>query len=117
MRTGIPGGASPLEKAESLARAARADEEDRDEASSLGAREGMEAAQPANRPSPEPASNGDAIERYDDLEPEEVVALLGSMERDDLLALRDHERAAAARPRILAAIDGVLARREAAQRG
>ena len=116
-RTGIPGGASPLEKAESLARAARADEEDRDEASSLGAREGLEAAQPANRPSPEPASNGDAIERYDDLEPEEVVALLGSMERDDLLALRDHERAAAARPRILAAIDGVLARREAAQRG
>jgi UDP-glucose 4-epimerase len=115
-RTGIPGGASPLQKAESLARAARADEEDRDAASSLGAREDM-GGEPATGPGPEPASNGEPIERYDDLEPEEVVALLGSMDSDDLLALRDHERAAAARPRILAAIDGVLARREAAQPG
>jgi hypothetical protein len=111
-RTGTPGGASPREKAESLARAARADEEDRDALSTIGATEGV------GRP-PESGPNGDVtpIERYDDLEPEEVVSLLGSMDSDDLLALRDHERAASARPRILAAIDGVLARREAAQRG
>jgi UDP-glucose 4-epimerase len=118
-RTGSPGGSSPLEQAETLARAARADEEDRDAASSLEPTlaDRLEGTDP--EAVAEPASNGDPtpIERYDDLEPEEVVSLLGSMDSDDLLALRDHERAAGARPRILAAIDGVLARREAAQRG
>jgi hypothetical protein len=39
------------------------------------------------------------------------------MDTDDLFALRDHERSAGARPRILAAIDGVLARREATRAG
>jgi len=62
---------------------------------------------------PQPAT---PIERYDDLEAEEIVSLLGSLETGALLALRDHERGASARPRILAAIDGVLARREATQR-
>jgi UDP-glucose 4-epimerase len=122
-RTGATGGDSPVEQAEALVRAARQDEEERDAASSLRdpdpARPGPEHAhEDDDRASaPAQASNGDPIERYDDLEPDEVVALLGSMDSDDLLALRDHERAAAARPRILAAIDGVLARREAAQRG
>jgi hypothetical protein len=45
-----------------------------------------------------------------------VVSLLHSMESADLLALRDHERDARARARILVAIDGVLARRESAHR-
>jgi len=44
------------------------------------------------------------------------VSLLDSLESTDLLALRDHERAERARPRILAAIDSVLTRREAAAR-
>ncbi|TML34402.1 MAG: NAD-dependent epimerase/dehydratase family protein [Actinobacteria bacterium] len=56
------------------------------------------------------------VERYDDLDPEDVVSLLGSLESADLLALRDHERARLRRPRVLAAIDGVLAQREAAPR-
>jgi hypothetical protein len=62
------------------------------------------------------ADDGAPIERYDDLDAEEIVALIGSMESADLLALRDHERDARARPRILVAIDGVLASREAAHR-
>jgi UDP-glucose 4-epimerase len=138
-RTGATGGDSPVEQAEALVRAAKHDAEERDAASSLERpdRGGPERSdgepksdaepQPSDaepgpsdaeqqRP-PEHAPNGGPIERYDDLEPEEVVSLLGSMDTADLLALRDHERSAGARPRILAAIDGVLARREAAQRG
>ena len=67
----------------------------------------------------QPSSENDVPEprrerqRYDDLDPEEVVSLLQSLESSDLLALRDHERAELARPRVLAAIDGVLAQREA----
>jgi UDP-glucose 4-epimerase len=113
-RTGATTAGSPAEQAEALARAARADEEDRDAASDIAAREEGE----AHERSAQPTTNGDGgpIEHYDDLEPEEVVSLLGSMDSDDLLALRDHERRAGARPLILAAIDGLLARREAAER-
>ncbi|MFL5780333.1 MAG: NAD-dependent epimerase/dehydratase family protein [Thermoleophilaceae bacterium] len=118
-RTGTTGGDSPVTQAEALVRAAKRDEEGRDAASSLGDPAGAEPGrEPAGaEPGREPAASGAPIERYDDLEPEEVVSLLGSMDTDGLLALRDHERSAGARPRILAAIDGVLARREAAQRG
>ncbi|MEA2388847.1 MAG: UDP-glucose 4-epimerase, partial [Thermoleophilaceae bacterium] len=113
-RTGVTTAGSPAEQAEALARAARADEEDREAASDISAREEGE----AHERSAQPTTNGDGgpIEHYDDLEPEEVVSLLGSMDSDDLLALRDHERRAGARPLILAAIDGLLARREAAER-
>jgi hypothetical protein len=121
--TGTVGGGSAVQQAEALVRAAKLDEEERDAVSSLSDPDEPEGAQEAEgsgsgaEPQPGQAANGDAIERYDDLAAEEVVSLLGSMDSNDLLALRDHERAAAARPRILAAIDGVLARREAAQRG
>jgi UDP-glucose 4-epimerase len=50
------------------------------------------------------------VEHYDELEAEEVISLLGSLEREDLIALRDHERKARARPSVLHAIDSVLAR-------
>jgi UDP-glucose 4-epimerase len=128
-RTGATGGESAVQQAEALARAARRDEEEREAASSLhheGERGSAAEGEPAagrethadERDSAAArATNGDPIERYDDLEPEDVVSLLGSLDTDDLLALRDHERSAGARPRILAAIDGVLARREAAGRG
>jgi UDP-glucose 4-epimerase len=135
-RTGTTGtsGESTVAQAEALVRAARRDEEARDAAlrdpedgDDEDVRdavprdpEGGDAEGAARRTAPDDpraADDGAPIERYDDLEPEEVVALLGSMDSDDLLALRDHERSVAARPRILAAIDGVLARREAAQRG
>ena len=104
-RTGTPTGSSPADQAESLARAARADEDDR-------------SASPS--PGREPRNGGEPrapVERYSDLEPDEILGLLPSMDSDDLVALRDHERAAGARPRVLAAIDGLLARREAAQAG
>jgi hypothetical protein len=115
-------------EAEALVRAARRDEQERDAALREAAGEEGDPDDQGRQPGgADPAAaeasgaprNGDhgPIERYDDVEPEEVVALLGSMDSADLLALRDHERSAAARPRILAAIDGVLARREAAQRG
>jgi UDP-glucose 4-epimerase len=50
------------------------------------------------------------VEHYDDLAAEEVIALLASLEPDDLVTLRDYERANAGRDRVLAAIDSVLAR-------
>ena len=50
------------------------------------------------------------VEHYDDLAAEEVIALLGSLESDDLALLRAHERDHAGRERVLAAIDSVLAR-------
>ncbi|HEY1276301.1 MAG TPA: NAD-dependent epimerase/dehydratase family protein [Thermoleophilaceae bacterium] len=50
------------------------------------------------------------VAHYDDLEAEEVIALLGSLERNDLVTLRDYERDHGARERVLGAIDSVLAR-------
>ena len=50
------------------------------------------------------------MEHYDDLAAEEVIALLASLERDDLQTLRDHERRHANRARVLSAIESVLAR-------
>jgi UDP-glucose 4-epimerase len=52
------------------------------------------------------------VEHYDDLAAEEVIALLASLEREDLLTLRDYERRHANRARVLSAIESVLARRE-----
>jgi len=51
------------------------------------------------------------VEHYDDLEADEIVSLLDSLEDGDLHALREYERGAHARPRVLAAIDAVVARR------
>ena len=51
------------------------------------------------------------IEGYDDLEPEEIVSLLDSLETADLAALGAHERANLARPRLVSAIETALERR------
>jgi hypothetical protein len=56
---------------------------------------------------PEPAA---PVEQYDDLEIEEIVSLLGSLERSDLEAVRDYEQGARARPGVIQAIEAVLAR-------
>jgi UDP-glucose 4-epimerase len=64
------------------------------------AREEAERAAPARRP----------VEHYDDLAAEEVIALLASLEQGDLRTLREYERVHANRPRVLSAIDSVLAR-------
>jgi UDP-glucose 4-epimerase len=70
-------------------------------------------ARPEPAPAP-PAVREAPVDDYDDLEPEEVISLLGSLEPDDLAALRNYESAGKARDRVLRAIDGVLLRRETA---
>jgi hypothetical protein len=50
-------------------------------------------------------------EHYDDLAQEEVIALLGSLEEPDLETLVEYERDHANRPRVISAIESVLARR------
>jgi hypothetical protein len=74
-------------------------------------RAAAEAAQrPADKPAAVPAAS--PVEHYDDLAAEEVIALLASLEREDLQTLREYERRHANRVRVLAAIESVLARRE-----
>jgi hypothetical protein len=58
-----------------------------------------------------------AIEHYDDLEADEIVGLVDSLENDDLAALLDYERAHLARARVISALEGVLARRRTGDRG
>jgi UDP-glucose 4-epimerase len=70
---------------------------------------------PVPEPEPEPAPPPEPpVEHYDDLEAEEILAVLGSLEPDDLATLREHESAGRARGVVLAAIDGLIARHEAA---
>jgi UDP-glucose 4-epimerase len=75
------------------------------------------AAEPeaADAPPPEPERQPEPIpdlglDDYDDLEAEEIIALLGSMERRELEALRELEATTRARPSVLHAIESVLAR-------
>jgi UDP-glucose 4-epimerase len=104
-RVGAPAAASAGQQADALGRAARAEP---------GSGAASTTPAPSNGQEPEEGAAADPpLERYDDLDPEEIVSLLGSLESADLLALRDHERARRARPRVLSAIDSVLARREA----
>jgi UDP-glucose 4-epimerase len=70
------------------------------------------AAVPEPVPEPEPPSS--PVDDYDDLEAEEVISLLGSLEGEDLIALREYEASSQGRDPVLRAIDGVLARREPA---
>jgi UDP-glucose 4-epimerase len=77
-------------------RAARAEQ-----AAERRVREVTEASKPAAR----------APDHYDDLAAEEVIALLASLEHEDLQMLREYERDHANRTRVLSAIDSVLARR------
>jgi hypothetical protein len=60
---------------------------------------------PDAAPGAAPAAGG-----LDALDPEEVVAVLDALDAGSLRALREHEAAHAARPRVLAAIDALLAR-------
>jgi UDP-glucose 4-epimerase len=77
-------------------------------------RRSREAAEPAVRrvEAERPQRIGSPVEHYDDLAAEEVIALLASLDRDDLQTLRDYERRHANRVRVLSAIDSVLARGE-----
>jgi UDP-glucose 4-epimerase len=80
---------------EAAKRAARAEE-----LAEKRAREAAERPRPSARP----------VEHYDDLAAEEVIALLASLEHEDLQTLRDYEREHANRTRVLSAIESVLAR-------
>jgi UDP-glucose 4-epimerase len=64
---------------------------------------------PPPEPRPEPHPPGAPVEHYDDLAAEDVIALLGSLERDDLQTLRDYERRHANRARVIGAIESALA--------
>jgi UDP-glucose 4-epimerase len=55
------------------------------------------------------------LDDYNELEAEEIIALLGSMERLELEALRELESDSRARASVLHAIDSVLARAPAAR--
>jgi UDP-glucose 4-epimerase len=75
------------------------------------------AAQPEPEPEPAPEPTGPPVEHYDELEGEEVISLLASLERDDLSTLREYEQAGRARPSVLGAIDSILARGAPTARG
>jgi UDP-glucose 4-epimerase len=71
------------------------------------------AAEAAKRAATESArATGSPVDHYDDLAAEEVIAMLGSLERPDLKTLRDYERQNANRARVLSAIDAVISRGE-----
>jgi len=55
-----------------------------------------------------PQTGGGGPERYDELPARDVIALLSSMERSDLEALREHETGSAGRVTVLRAIDALL---------
>jgi hypothetical protein len=57
------------------------------------------------------------VEHYDDLDADEIVGLVDSLEGGDLGSLLDYEQAHLARPRVVSAIEGVLARRRTGDRG
>jgi hypothetical protein len=91
--------------------AARARARQAEEAAAQRARQAEEAAAQRAREEAARAPAGQPVEHYDDLAAEEVIALLASLEHDDLQMLRVYERDHANRARVLSAIDSVLARR------
>ena len=75
------------------------------------------AERPKPRPRPRPRPDPPAPKApaapppdYADLESEEIIALLGDLDADQLQRLREHEVAGAARESVVAAIDSLLAR-------
>jgi UDP-glucose 4-epimerase len=76
------------------------------EASRRAERAEKRAQEEAARPQP----SRRPVEHYDDLAAEEVIALLASLEHEDLEMLREYERDHANRTRVLSAIESVLAR-------
>jgi UDP-glucose 4-epimerase len=100
----------PGRVAEAERRAVAAEEAAREAADRAGRAE--EAAEARAREVTERTKpTAQAPEHYDDLAAEEVIALLASLEHDDLQMLREYERDHANRTRVLSAIESVLARR------
>jgi UDP-glucose 4-epimerase len=99
-------GDQPDRAAEAERRAAEAERLAR-EASERAARAEEAAEKRAQAARARPAR---PVEHYDDLAAEEVIALLASLEAEDLQTLKEYERDHANRTRVLSAIDSVLAR-------
>ncbi|MFL5842127.1 MAG: NAD-dependent epimerase/dehydratase family protein [Thermoleophilaceae bacterium] len=72
------------------------------------------APEPVLEPPPPPPPPAAPVDDYDDLEAEEVISLLGSLEAGHLVALREYEATSQGRDAVLRAIDAVLVRRELA---
>jgi UDP-glucose 4-epimerase len=102
------------ERAGRAEKAARERAAEAEQAAEARAAEAVDAAR-ARAAQAEQRARREAAERvpdhYDDLAAEEVIALLASLEHDDLQTLRDYEREHANRARVLSAIESVLARR------
>jgi UDP-glucose 4-epimerase len=90
-----------------------AEAERRATAAEQAAREAANRAERAEKAAEARAERAPAarpVDHYDDLAAEEVIALLASLEHEDLQTLREYERDHANRTRVLSAIDSVLAR-------
>jgi len=105
---------------EATERATRAEEAAEERARAAEARARAEAEEAAERARGDAERAREEADRrpaagppdhYDDLAAEEVIALLASLEHEDLQTLREYERDHANRTRVLSAIDSVLARR------
>jgi UDP-glucose 4-epimerase len=107
----LDGESAPDRAAEAEQRAKAAEDAAREalkraERAEKGAREAAARPKPSSRPKP----SARPVEHYDDLAAEEVIALLASLEHEDLQMLREYERDHANRTRVLSAIESVLAR-------
>jgi len=67
---------------------------------------------PPPEPRPEPQPPRAPLDHYDDLPAEGVIAVLGSLEPEQLQMLLDYERRNAGRAEVIEAIESVLARGE-----
>jgi UDP-glucose 4-epimerase len=99
------------EAAERAARAEQAAEARAARAEETAEARAAQAAEARAREQADRAPAGHPVEHYDDLAAEEVIAMLASLEHEDLQTLREYERDHANRTRVLSAIDSVLARR------
>ena len=113
-RVGAPGSGSRRASSQAAMRAAEAGRSAADQFEPPGGH-GSDGEGDSDRSS----SNGDLrapVEHYDDLEPDEIVGLVDSLEDGDLGSLLEYERAHLERPRVISAIEGVLARRQTGPR-
>ncbi len=106
-----PDRAVEAERRATAAEEAARDAADRAQRAEESADKRVRAAEARAKPVAPPKPAARPPEHYDDLAAEEVIALLASLEPDDLQALHRYERDHANRTRVLGAIDSVLARR------
>ncbi len=106
LESDAPDRAAEAERRATAAEASAREAAERAERAESAAEESARDRAEAERPVP----SARPVEHYDDLAAEEVIALLASLEADDLRTLRDYERDHANRTRVLSAIDSVLAR-------